>query len=278
MEHEIAATSGDDRSEITAGPGRLIAITREVSPRMADCELSFLPRADIDLALARSQHRRYEERLAELGCSVIRLPAEPDLPDSVFVEDAAVVLDEIAIITRPGAESRRPETESVAAALRPYRELRFLARPATLDGGDVLRVGRTLFVGDSDRTNEAGIAQMRQAAEPLGYVVRAVAVHGCLHLKSAATQVAPDLLLINPAWAPPGAFAGMRFVEVDPAEAQAANALLVRGRVIHPHDFPATRRRLEDLGISVLPVDLSELAKAEGAVTCCSLVFPAAGP
>jgi len=252
---------------------RLVAITRAVSPKIGQCELTHLERQAIDARLAQAQHGQYEACLAGLGCELHRLPAEPDLPDSVFVEDTAVVLDELAIITRPGAASRRPETESVARALEPFRRLAFVRPPGTLDGGDLLHAGRVLTIGLSGRSNQAGIEQMRRLVEPYGYRVEGVPLAGCLHLKSAVTQVAEDMLLINREWVDGRIFQGLKLIDVDPEEPLAANALLVGGTVIYPADYPRTRRRLEEAGISVQTVDVSELAKAEGGVTCCSLIF-----
>jgi dimethylargininase len=254
-----------------------IAITREVSPSIGECELTHLAREAIDVDLARAQHHQYEACLVALGCQIQRLPPEPELPDAVFVEDVAVVLDELAIMTRPGAASRRPETHSVAQSLAPYRRLAYIQAPGSLDGGDVLRVGQTLWMGLSSRSNPAGMELLRALLAPLGYRVRGVKVDGCLHLKSAVTQVARDTLLINPAWVDAGAFGPMNLIEVDPAEPFAANALLVAANVVYPAAYPATRRRLEEGGIPVRLVDVSELGKAEGGVTCCSLIFERAG-
>ena len=253
----------------------LVAITRRVSAGIAACELTHLERQVIDVALARAQHRAYEDVLAQLGCRVESLPALDELPDSVFVEDMAIVLDEIAIVTRPGAESRRPEAALIAPVLSNYRRVTFIQSPGTLDGGDVLRIGRRIFVGQSGRSNESGIEQLRAVAWPYGYTVTAVPVHGCLHLKSAITEVAPFVVVVNPAWVDPAAFGHVTVMEVDPAEPYGTNGLLVGGRLIYPDSFPATRRRLEDAGVDVVPVDVSELQKAEGAVTCCSLLFSA---
>lgn len=252
----------------------LIAITRGVSAGIAACELTHLDRQAIELERARAQHRAYEEALARAGCRVESLPALDDLPDSVFVEDVAVVLDEIAIVTRPGAESRRPETARIAPVLSNYRRVTFIQAPGTLDGGDVLTLGRRIFVGQSGRSNESGIEQLRAVAWPYGYTVTGVPVRGCLHLKSAVTEAAPGVVLVNPAWVDATAFGDMRLIEIDPEEPYAANGLLVGGRLIYPESFPRTRKRLEAAGISVEPVDVSELQKAEGAVTCCSLTFP----
>ena len=252
-----------------------VAITRKVSPEIGRCELSYLQREPIDVGLAERQHLAYERCLADLDCTVTSLPSEPELPDSVFVEDTAIVLDELAVITRPGAVSRRPETASVAAALAPWRPLFHLGSPGTLDGGDVLVVGRRVFVGRSLRSDEAGYGQLRDLLAPRGYTVVPVPVRGCLHLKSAVTAVAADRLLVNPAWVDGSVFAGLGTVDVDPAEPHAANALRIGDSIVFPAAFERTRRRLEGAGIGVVTVDISELARAEGAVTCCSLVFEA---
>ncbi len=253
----------------------LIAIARQISPRFEECELTHLDRQPIDLELARVQHRQYEAVLRELGCDVISLPPEPDLPDSVFVEDAALVFDEVAVITRPGAPSRRPETDSIAEALLPYRALLTIEAPGTLDGGDVLRVGKIVYVGLSSRSNRSAMEQLQSFLTPYGYAVKGVEVAGCLHLKSAATQVSEDTLLINPMWVDQTIFGEMHFIEVDESEPAAANAVWIDDTVIYPSSFPKTQRRLEKHGVKLKIVDATEVAKAEGAVTCCSLIFRA---
>jgi dimethylargininase len=250
----------------------MIALVRPVSPSINCCELTHVGRVPIDLDLARAQHDAYVKALAELGCEIEWLPEAADLPDSVFVEDTAIVLDEIAVITRPGAPSRRAETTAVEQALRRHRPLATLESPATLDGGDVLRVGREIFVGMSGRSNEAAVEQLRYIVGEFGYEVVPVPVRGCLHLKSAVTQVAADTLLLNPAWLPDEAFGRFERVEVHASEPMAANGLLVGDTLVYPSVFPRTRERLETLGIPTRVVDVSELAKAEGAVTCCSLI------
>ena len=251
----------------------LIAITREVSPSLAACELTHVVRMPIDVVLAATQHRAYQRALASLGCHVLTLEAEPTLPDAVFVEDVAVVLDEVAVMTRTGAESRRNEGASVAEALRRYRPLRAIEAPGTLEGGDVLRIGRTLYVGQSARSNADGIAQLRALVAGFGYEVRAVPIHDCLHLKSAVTALRDDTVLLQPAWVDRASFDGFHLIEVDPGEEHAANVVRVGDRVLMPACFPRTRQRLMDAGIEVTTVDVSELQKAEGAVTCCSLLL-----
>jgi dimethylargininase len=251
----------------------LIAIVREISASMGACELSFVPREAIDMDLARRQHAAYQQALVQAGCRIIVLPAEDAMPDAVFVEDVALVLDEVAVMTRPGAESRRREGASVAGELSKHRPLLAINAPGTLDGGDVMRLGRTLYVGQSARSNATGVAQLRDLIAPLGYGVVAVPMGGCLHLKSALTAVADDTLLVNPDWVDPGVFAGLTLIEIDPDEPHAANALRVGETLIYPDCFPRTQAQLQAAGIRVHSLDVSELQKAEGAVTCCSLVF-----
>lgn len=248
----------------------MLALTREVSDALAKCELTHLQRVPIDVARARQQHRGYERALEQAGCRVVRLPAQADLADSVFIEDTAVVLDDVAVITRPGAQSRRRETAAVVEALRAHRPLRFIEAPATVDGGDVLVAGRDVFVGLTTRTNAAAVAQLR-ALLP-GHRVTAVEVGGCLHLKSAVTAIGERRLLLNPAWVRREVFAGYERVEVDPAEPAAANALRVGETLVFPSAFPRTAARLPG---QVVLVDADELAKAEGAVTCCALLVSA---
>ena len=250
-----------------------IAITRDVSPSLAACQLSFVPRTQIDVAGAARQHESYRQALEALGCRVIALPAEAEMPDAVFVEDVALVFDEVAVMTRPGAESRRAEGESVATVLSAFRPLLSIEAPGTLDGGDVLRIGRTVFVGQGARSNAEGIAQLRTLLGQFGYRVQAVPTRECLHLKSAVTQVAEDTVLVNPAWVDASVFTDHRRIEVDPAEAHGANALRIGDGVLYPSNFPRTQQRLANAGVAVTAVDLSELQKAEGATTCCSLVF-----
>jgi dimethylargininase len=252
-----------------------VAITREISSDIERCELTHLTRQPIDIEKARAEHQAYEQRLREAGYRLDRLSTGASMPDSLFVEDIAVVFDEVAIITRPGAPSRRAETAAVADALRAYRPIRSIDPPGTIDGGDVLTVGTRVFVGESSRTNRSAIAQMESILAPYGYTVLGVAVRGCLHLKSAVTAIADDTLLINRDWAPADRFLPFHLVDVDPAEPMAANALRLHDRVIYPALFPRTRARLDDQGIRVVGVDVAEIAKAEGAVTCCSLVFQA---
>lgn len=251
----------------------LIAITRGVSPTINNCELTFHEREPIDVAKAIAQHKAYENLLAELGCEVISLPAEPDLPDAVFVEDPAVVVDEVAIIPNMGAASRRPEARSLADALALYRPLKFLVEPATLDGGDVMRVGRKIFVGLSQRTNREAIAQLSDILQPYGYQVQAIEVRRCLHLKSGCSYIGNNTILVNRSFIDAEQLRGFDLIDVPDEEPNAANALLVRDVVIVPVSFPKTRALLEEKRFRVRTVDLSELQKAEAGVTCTSSIF-----
>jgi dimethylargininase len=253
----------------------VIALTREVSSKIGRCELTHLSRESIDVDRARMQHRQFEESLADLGCELRRLPPAPELPDSVFVQDVCVVFAEFAVIARPGAESRRPETQSVANALKAFRALCFIDPPGTLDGGDVLCLGKRVFVGESSRTNRAAIDQLRSLLAPHGYTVTPVNPIGCLHLQTAATPVGPDTLLVNRSWIEPALFGDVTIIDIDPSEPMGANALLVNNAVVYPAAFPRTRKRLEDHGLRVKTVDVSELAKAEGGVTCCCVILNA---
>jgi dimethylargininase len=250
-----------------------LALTREVSPRIGGCELSFIERQPIDYARAVAQHREYCRLLETIGLEVLRLAADSACPDCCFVEDAAVVLDEVAVLGRMGAASRRPESPAIAEALAPYRPLVALEPPATLEGGDVLRIGKQLFVGLSKRTNAVGVEVLRRAAVPHGYSVAIVEVRGCLHLKSAVTMVDDQTLIANVIWVDPKAFPGFEVLPIPLKEPLAANVLRVRDRVVVHAGFPRTVELLEKRGLSVMTVDVSEFLKAEAGLTCKSILF-----
>jgi dimethylargininase len=253
----------------------LTALTRQVSSALARCELSFIARQLIDLQKAREQHQGYQQLLGELGARVILLPEEPELPDSMFVEDPAVVLDEVAVICTLGTETRRKEAASLAAALEKYRTLAHIKLPGTLEGGDVLRIGKKIFAGLSKRTNAEGIRQLAAIVEKCGYDLTVVPVTGCLHLKSAVTYLGSNTLLVNRAWFDAQRFAAYQSIDVDPSESHAANALAISDAVVFPASFPKTRARIEAGGFHVRVLDISELQKAESGLTCSSLLFEA---
>ena len=251
----------------------LTAITRAVSSGILHCEISFIERQPIDLTKARQQHRAYEDLLRHLGARVISLPEDPALPDSMFVEDPALVLDELAVIFPLGTQSRRPEAASLAQALAPFRKIFNVVSPGSLEGGDILRIDRQLFVGLTKRSNAEGIRQLAEIVQPHGYIVTAVPVTGCLHLKSAVTYLGNNTLLANRGWFDSSVFAGYDWIDVAPEEPHAANALALGGTIIFPASFPLTRARLEARGVHVTPLDIAELQKAESGLTCSSLLF-----
>lgn len=255
----------------------LTAITRAVSRSLAACELTWLEREEIDIDLAIAQHHNYERALTQMGARLISLPEEPDLPDAVFVEDPLLVFDEIAILTRPGAQSRRAEGESLAAAIAPFREVHRISEPATIEGGDVMRIGRDVFVGLSSRTNTAGIDELADVLAPLGYQVHPVDVRGCLHLKSACCSLGDGKILANRMWLDSAALRGFELVDIARDEPAAANMLRIGDSVLMPSAFPHTQDIVRRLGLDVLAVDISELMKAEAAITCSSVLFESNG-
>jgi dimethylargininase len=253
----------------------LTAITRGVSPCLGDCELSFLLRQQIDIAKAMQQHQAYEQRLGELGVRVVSLAVEPELPDAVFVEDPAVVVDEVAVITSMGTDKRQQEVDSVAAALSSFRPLKFLNYPARLEGGDVLRIDRTLYVGASSRTNRAGIDQLREILLTYDYQIRPVDVKECLHLKSGCSYLGRNTILANRSWVDITPIEGCNVIDIPPAEPWAANALVIGDVVLLPSCFPQTRALLEKCDFHVRTLEVSELMKAEAGLTCMSIIFNA---
>lgn len=254
---------------------RTVAVTRELTAAIGNCELTFLHRSAIDFGLAQQQHRDYQSALSSLGCEVVVVPAPPGLADSVFIEDTALVLDDIAVMLRPGVASRQPEVAGVAEVLQQYKPLKAIEPPGTIDGGDLLRVGNRIFAGLSTRSNQSGIQQLRDIVSDFGMTVETVETTKCLHLKSAVSEVAPGTLLINTDWISSLAFKDFEMIPVDKEETHAANALRIGKNLIYPSSFPRTMDVLVNRGIDVVPVDLTELQKAEGAVTCCSLIFSA---
>jgi dimethylargininase len=266
------------RTPVTAQTRRSIALVRRPAPSLAErCELTFLERSAIDFAALERQHAGYRAALAEAGAEVVTLDAIDVLPDSVFVEDAAVVLDGLAVLTRPGAVSREAEPAAIASALAAWRPLQRIEAPGTLDGGDVLRIGHRLFVGLTTRTNRDGIEQLAALVRPHGYEVIAVDTSGSLHLRTACTALDDDTLLLNPAWIDPAAFADFRILAVDGDEPFAANVLSIGDARIVNAALPRTRARVEafcaSAGLRTIATDISEFGKAEAGLTCLSLVF-----
>jgi dimethylargininase len=253
----------------------LTALTRGVSPNIGDCQLTFMSRECIDYERAAHQHLAYEELLRDLGLHVVSLPARPEMPDAVFVEDGAVVVDEVAVVARMGAAERRPEVASLTEVLSRYRPLRFLDAPATLEGGDKIRVGRTIYIGVSSRTNLPGVEQLRSALVPYDYEVRQVGVKGCLHLTTGASYLGENTLLVNTDWVDASRFRGFDLIETPAEEPWGANTVVAGGAVLLSASFPRTRELLARRGFDVRTVDISELEKAEAGVSCMSLTFEA---
>ncbi len=251
----------------------LTAMTREINAAMGSCELTFLLRDKIDMDLAKQQHQQYQSVLSSLGCEIVIVSTESNLADSVFIEDTAVVLDEIAVLCRPATALRGQEVAGVKDVLQQYRTLASIQSPGTLEGGDLLRVGNIIYAGLSTRSNQSGIEQLRYIVADYGFSVESVETKKCLHLKSAVSEVAPGVLLINSDWISRSVFKNYELIDVDKEEAHAANALLVDQKVIYPSSFPRTLEKLVNAGLDVTQVNVSELQKAEGAVTCCSLIF-----
>jgi dimethylargininase len=249
-----------------------VALTHVISPNIAQCELSFIERSPIDYERAVQQHEAYCTLLRECGLDVIELSENSSFPDSTFVEDTAVVVDEIAVMTSMGVESRRGEVPAIESALSTYRPIDRILPPATLEGGDVLRSGKKIFVGVTPRTNTAGVDSLIAILKPFGYSIIPVPVRGCLHLKSACTLIDAETLLINPHWINPGIFEGFRIITVSEIEPWAANALLINTWVCMHAGFSRTLESLNNLGFRIKTVDISELLKAEAGMTCSSLI------
>ena len=245
------------------------AYTRAVSRRLAECQLTHLDRTPIDAAKAAEQHANYEAALRQAGFEVIRLPELADDPDAVFVEDTALLLDGDAILTRPGAASRIGEVESTAEGLAGDFELHRIIR-GHVDGGDVLRIGKRLYVGLSTRTDVEGIAALADIVQSLGFEVVKAGLRDCLHLKTGATYAGNGVLLYNPAAVDPAQFSGVEPVAV--LEPAAANCVRAGDHLILAAGSPRTAELLRDRGFTVVEVDVSELQKAEAGGTCMSLI------
>ncbi len=251
----------------------IVALTREPARALDACELKYREREPIDAVAAAAQHRGYCAALEACGARVVTLPAVDELPDSVFVEDTAIVLDEVAVLTRPGVESRRGEVSLIEPEVARLRSVVRVEPPATLEGGDVLRLGRTLYAGLSPRTNAEGVAELRRLVAPHGYEVVAVEPRGCLHLKTGCSALDEETVLVNPDWVDAAISRGRAVLAVDASEPWAANVLSVGGPVCVSAAFPRTAEMLARRGYDVRTVEVSEFAKAEGALTCMSLLF-----
>jgi dimethylargininase len=249
------------------------ALTHRPSPLLGECQLTFIDRQNIDLGRASAQHAAYCASLQAAGIQVQVLETSLDLPDSAFVEDCAVILDELAVLTRPGSPVRQPEVERLAPLIAQLRPVVRMQPPATLDGGDVLKIGKKLYVGISTRTNPAGIAALVEAVQSHGYQVIPVPVHGSLHLKTACTALDDEILLANLDWIDLTRFGGLRILPVPEEESWGANVLRIGGRIWAQTAFPRTLEMLQKEGYIVQEIDCSEFLKAEAGLTCLSLVY-----
>lgn len=251
----------------------LTALTHKPSPHLENCELTYLASPTIDFEKAVCQHRSYVHMLRRCGVETIVLDDNPHLPDSVFVEDTAVVLDELAIMTPMGVASRQGESEAIESTLKKYRPLARIAHPARIEGGDVLRIGRELYVGLSTRTNARGIKALEALVAPHGYKVRRVKVSGCLHLKTGCTALDKHTVLINPTAVDQEPFKAFDQIAVPPEEPFAANILKIDETVCMHAGFKTTRQLIERRGYGIEATDISEFLKAEAGLTCMSLIF-----
>lgn len=253
----------------------MIAFLRDVGPRLDRREIMHGTGAPIDLKQGRKQHAAFGELLKELGVTVKNLPALAEHPDGVVVADAAIILPELIIMARPQAAARAQEVETAASVLAEYRPLRRLIAPATLDAGDVMRIGRTLVVGQSARTNGDGIEALAEFVEPFGYQVQPVELREGVRLKCACSFVPPHFLLVNPAWLDPAPFSRMKVIEVDEREPLAANTFTVAGTTMVDAAARRTATRLDELGIATRNVNVSEFLKVEvGLSGLCLLLEP----
>lgn len=260
--------------------GRIVThgIARAISPSLPKCELTHLGRAEFDLALARAQHSAYVAALESAGVCLRVLPEDPSLPDSSFVEDPLLILNSLRVMCQPAKSSRLAELAALAPVVAESGLVHQIQPPGTLEGGDVLEIGQSLYVGLSSRTNRAGFRQLEALATRFGYRVKPVPVRGCLHLKTAITSPANGVVLANPAWVDLEPFRDFEIISVAPAEPFGANTLEVNGRVLVSSSAPRTADILESRGISVQRLDISELHKAEAGLTCLSVLFSGVSP
>jgi dimethylargininase len=253
--------------------GRLVALTHVPSPNMQQYERTYVGDQTIDYELALRQHAGYQDALRRCGAEVVTLDVNRAMADCVFIEDTAIVLDELAVMMSPGAESRRGEPSGIEPELWHYREIERVSLPATIDGGDVVRAGRALYVGASPRTNAAGIDALRDIVSKYGYSVTAVPVQKCLHLKSACSALPDGRFLVNADWIDVSPLPSSMLMHVPSDEPWAGDVLVAGETIIYSDAFPQAGELLRGAGFATMPVSVSEFAKAEGGVTCLSLVF-----
>jgi dimethylargininase len=251
----------------------LIGIMHAVSPNIVNCELTFISREPINYELATLQHENYRAFLESCGVKVIRLEENISLPDSCFIEDTVIVLDEVAIICSMGAATRRSEVPVIEKELSKYRDLAHIQLPAMIEGGDVLKVERDLFVGLSSRTNSKGIDELIRLLKPLGYRVHPVEVKESLHLKTACTAINNDTLLVNPNWVELKPFDKFNLIFTPEDEPWSANILRVGKTICLQAGFPKALELVQKFDAVIEVLDISEFHKAEAGLTCLSIIF-----
>ena len=251
----------------------LLALTHLPSPKLQECELTFLDSEPICLEKAQSEHQAYRAMLERCGAKVIVLDESLECPDSVFVEDPIIVFDEVAILTSMGVESRRAESDAMARAISKYRTLEKITLPAKIEGGDVLKIGKKIFVGESPRTNIEGIKALEAIIKPFGYSVIPVKVTGCLHLKTGVTALDEKTIIVNASWLDANAFEGFTRIDVPSDEPFGANVLKIGDTLCMNEAFPKSMALVKSLGYKVDSCNISEFVKAEAGLTCMSVPF-----
>lgn len=251
----------------------LIALTHTVSPKITEGEVTFIDRQTVSYDLALQQHDAYCKALKDCGAEVKKLSVNLDYPDSCFIEDTAIVLDEIAIITSMGIASRQREPEAIIPELAQYREIIHIELPAKIEGGDVLQVGRRLYVGVSRRTNIQGCHQLARILKQWNYEVVPVELKNCLHLKTACTAIDEETILLNPRWVAPETFSDYKVLSIPEEEKWAANTIRIKNTILLQHGFPRTFELLDKNHNSLEILDISEFRKLEAGLSCLSIIF-----
>ena len=249
------------------------AIVRGIPNTFQDCVTISHNTPKINVELARQQHETYCTTLEQLGLKLIRIEADDALPDCCFTEDIAIVFNDLAIITSPGTPSRVAETVEMEKIVAPLKKIYHLSPPATLDGGDVLKIDKKIFIGNSLRTNEEAIKQVAAIINPKGYEVIGVKIWNTLHLKSVCTYLGNGCIILAEGYLDDKIFSQYDKIILPKEEAYCANCLVVNGKVLISKGFPKTKSLIEAKEFSVIEMEISETKKADGALTCSSIIF-----
>ncbi|MFH0760851.1 MAG: arginine deiminase family protein [Bacteroidota bacterium] len=266
METALEHAFRDNRMDV-------FAIVRDVPNSFQKCVTTFHNKRKINVALAKQQHQQYCETLSSLGLKLIRIEADDTLPDCCFTEDTVIVFDVFAVITIPGAPSRIPETIEIEKTLSRLKTIVHITKPGTIEGGDVLRIGKKIFIGNSGRTNEEGIRQVASVIKHKGYQVIPVKIRNALHLKSVCTYLGNGCIILAEGYLDEKIFSEYDKIIVPKGEEYCANCLVVNGSVLIPKGFPKTKKIIENNGFPIIEIEMSEIEKAEGALTCLSVIF-----